>query len=46
MRLGRRLRVSLFLERRAPREAGFTEQRQPSALGSGRTASLVPPGTA
>ncbi|KAK0579396.1 hypothetical protein LWI29_025787 [Acer saccharum] len=27
---------SWFLEWRAPREAGFTEQRSPSALGSGR----------
>ncbi|CAN6721109.1 unnamed protein product [Malus baccata var. baccata] len=28
--------ASRFLERRAPRKAGFTEQRPPPALGSGR----------
>ncbi|KAB2605751.1 hypothetical protein D8674_005468 [Pyrus ussuriensis x Pyrus communis] len=28
--------ASWFLERRAPRKAGFTEQRLPPALGSGR----------
>ncbi|CAL9022924.1 unnamed protein product [Prunus brigantina] len=36
MWLERRLWVSWFLERREPRKAGFTEQRLPPALGSGR----------
>ncbi|CAL9014061.1 unnamed protein product, partial [Prunus brigantina] len=34
--LERRLWVTGFLERRVPRKAGFTEQRLPPALGSGR----------
>jgi hypothetical protein len=36
MWLVRRLWVTWFLERRVLREAGFTEQRLPPALGSGR----------
>ncbi|XAR49040.1 hypothetical protein NMG60_11032068 [Bertholletia excelsa] len=36
--------ASGFLEWRAPREAGFTEQRQPSALRSGRITGRCFPG--
>ncbi|KAG9454915.1 hypothetical protein H6P81_007819 [Aristolochia fimbriata] len=33
--------LTLFLDRWAPREAGFTEQRQPPPVGSGRITSWL-----